>query len=305
MKLLSNLLLSGEGKRPCIIAVAAAGDLPVLKALQQAYNHKLIIPTLIGDEAKIRQICDDIHFNIDNFELIHEPDPSKAASISVKLVNDNKATILMKGLVSTAILLKAVVGKNSHLKKRPLLSHFAIFESPYYSKLIGISDAAMNIAPTLEEKADIIRNAVDIMNKIGYIQPKVAVLGPIENVNEKIESTVHAAKLSQMNLDGIINNCIIEGPMALDNAISKEAAEHKGIKGNVAGDADLLIVPELNSGNILYKSLIFLGGACSAAVIAGATVPIVLTSRADSEQSKLLSIALAKRLCNHTFSEEK
>jgi phosphate butyryltransferase len=296
MELLKKLLLSDHSKNTCTIAVAAAADLPVLKAIQQAYSHKLIIPILIGDTLKIKRLCDEIAFDCSSFTLIEEPDPKKAAHLAVQLIKEKKADILMKGMVTTAQLLKAVVQKDGGLRKNPILSHFALFESPYYHKLLGITDAAMNISPTLEEKADIIRNAVEIMHLLGNTNPKIAVVTPLEIINEKIESTVHAAKLTQMNRDNLLNGCIIEGPLALDNAISKEAAEHKGIKSVVAGDADVLLVSDLNSGNVLYKSLIFLGGAISAGVITGAKVPIVLTSRADSEHSKLLSIALAAKL---------
>jgi phosphate butyryltransferase len=296
MELLKKLLLSDYGKNPCTIAVAAAADLPVLKAIQQAYSHKLIIPLLIGETLKIKRLCDEIAFDYSSFTLIEEPDPKKAAHLAVQLIKEKKADILMKGMVTTAQLLKAVVQKDGGLRKNPILSHFALFESPYYHKLLGITDAAMNISPTLEEKADIIRNATEIMHLLGYTNPKIAVVTPLEMINEKIESTVHAAELTQMNRDNLLNGCIIEGPLALDNAISKEAAEHKGIKSVVAGEADVLLVPDLNSGNVLYKSLIFLGGAISAGVIAGAKVPIVLTSRSDSEHSKLLSIALAAKL---------
>jgi phosphate butyryltransferase len=154
----------------------------------------------------------------------------------------------------------------------------------------------MNIAPSLDEKKEIAKNAVDIMHRLGYPNPKVAIVTPLEVVNHKIESTVHASLLKEMNLKKEITGCIIDGPLALDNAISLEAAEHKGIHSIVAGDADILLVPDLNSGNILYKSMIFLGGASSAAVIVGAEVPVVLTSRSDSDHSKLLSIALAAAL---------
>jgi phosphate butyryltransferase len=305
MELLIKLLLSDTGKEPCTIVVAAAADFPVLKAIQQAYNHKLIIPILVGDSAKIKKMCNDIAFDCSPFEIIDEPDPQKAVQISVELVHEKKADILMKGLVTTAILLKAVVKKEGRYHPNHVMSHFALLESKYYHKLFVITDAAMNISPTLEEKAEIIRNAVRTMHLLGNACPKVAVVTPLEFLNEKIESTVHAVKLTQMNRDHLLNGCIIQGPLALDNAISKDAADHKSIKGDVAGDADILLVHDLNTGNVLYKSLVFLGGALSAGVIVGTKVPIVLTSRADSGLCKLLSIALATKLKDYTSSEEQ
>ncbi|HEX2936794.1 MAG TPA: phosphate acyltransferase, partial [Bacteroidales bacterium] len=218
------------------------------------------------------------------------------AYIAVELIREGKADILMKGMISTAPLLKAVLHKEKGIKKADTLSHFALFETKYYKKLLGVTDAAMNIAPTLEEKKAIIINAVDILQRIGYKKPKVAAVTPLEIVNPKIESTVHAQKLKELNKCGDIPGCIVDGPLALDNALSLEAAEHKGIQSEVSGDSDIIMVPDLNSGNILYKSLIYLGGASSAAVIAGAQVPIVLTSRSDNHYTKLLSIALAAAL---------
>ena len=199
----------------------------------------------------------------------------------------------MKGLVSTAPLLKAVLNKANGLRKAPTLSHFAIIESPYYHKLLGITDAGMNIAPEFDEKVNIINNSIEVFHRLGNMNPKVAIIGPLEMVNPKIESTMHAAMLTVMNQRGQIKGCIIDGPFAIDNAISSKAAEHKGIKSEVAGDADILVAPELNSGNILYKALMFMGGCTSAAVIMGERVPIVLTSRADTDKSKMMSIALA------------
>jgi phosphate butyryltransferase len=199
----------------------------------------------------------------------------------------------MKGLVPTAPFLKAILQKETGIKKRDVLSHFALFELSGYHKLLGVTDAAMNINPDLDEKVSIIRNAIEVYQRLGISEPKVAVIGPLEVVNPKIESTLHAAMLTLMNKRNQITGCKIDGPLALDNAISKEAAELKGIDSEVAGDADIIVTPDLNSGNILYKSLIFLAGGTSAAIIMGADSPVVLTSRADSELSKFMSIVLA------------
>jgi phosphate butyryltransferase len=199
----------------------------------------------------------------------------------------------MKGMVSTGVLVKAILDKENGLLNGALLSHIAFFETPHYHKLLCITDAALNIAPDVTDKADIIRNAVKAFHKLGIKQPKVAILAAVETVNPKMEATMHAAILAMMQKRNQIEGCIVDGPLALDNAISAQAADHKGIVSEVAGDADILVTPDLNAGNMLYKSLIFLGGAVTAAVVAGASVPVVLTSRADSDRSKFLSIALA------------
>ena len=275
------------------IAVAAAADEHVLKAIKQAVLKKLVKPLLVGDEAKIREISGSIGFRIDDFKIIHEPNPSRAAEIAVREIRNGNADILMKGMVATAPLLKAVLNKEEGLKKRETLSHFALFETSFYPKLLGVTDAAMNITPDLKEKAAIIENAAEVFHAFGINKPRVAVVGPVEVVNPKIESTLDAAILTQMYRRNQITSCIIDGPLAIDNAVSPEAAKQKDIDSEVAGRADILMAPDLNSGNILYKTLIFLSDAKSAAVILGARVPVVLTSRADSEETKLYSIALA------------
>ena len=199
----------------------------------------------------------------------------------------------MKGLVSTGILLKAVLNKEYGLRTGSILSHVAIFESPFYHKLLGVTDAAMNVDPSLEDKIGIINNAVKVFHKLGNPNPKVAIVGSVETINPKMEATMHAATISMMNYRKQITGCIIDGPLAIDNAVSKKSSELKNITSDVAGDVDLILAPDIDGANILYKSLNFLGGATAAAVIMGAKVPIVLTSRADSEKSKFLSIALA------------
>jgi phosphate butyryltransferase len=292
----SELLSLARGKSKKKIVIAAAEDEHVLIAVKNAFQQGFIEPIFIGDALLIKSLCEKISFDISSFELINEPNVDKSASKAVALIKEGNAEILMKGLLSTSVLLKAALTMDDGPKKNTLFSHIAFFETPYYHKLIAIADAAMNIAPNLAEKVNILNNSVAIFHRLGNTNPKVAVVCPMEMVNEKIESTVHAAMLTLMNKRGQITGCSVDGPLALDNAISHHAAEHKGIKSDVAGDADLLLLPDLNSGNVLYKSLIFLGGATCAAIITGARVPIVLTSRADSERSKLMSIALAAAL---------
>jgi phosphate butyryltransferase len=296
LKSLDELILLAGKKVMRRIAVAAANDKHVLEAIKKASDLKLVKPILIGDTEEIKALATIIGMDKEQYEIVHEPDPVKSCSIAVSLIKNGKAEILMKGMVPTAPLLKAVLNKENGLRKNEILSHFALFQTSHYHKLLGISDAAMNITPNLTEKESIINNAVEILNLLGIIKPKVAILAPIETVNEKISSTADAATLTQMNLNKQIKNCIVFGPLALDNAVSSEAASQKGIVSEVAGDADLLIAPDLNSGNILYKSLIFLSDGMAAAIITGASAPIVLTSRADSEMNKLYSIALAAAL---------
>lgn len=297
--MLSNfgeLLNESKKRQKKILAVAAAEDEAVISAVYAAVQEGIIEPLFVGNKRKIEEYCDKIKFDISGYKIIPENDPSESARIAVQLVKEQKAGLLMKGFVSTASLLKAILDKEKGLKKSAVLSHVALFETQYYHKILGLTDAAMNIAPTLEEKVSLISNATEVFQKLGCNSPKVAIICPVETVNSKIESTVHAAILTTMNRRGQIKGCIIDGPLALDNAVSKEAAEHKGIISEVAGDADLMVIHNLDAGNALYKSLLFLGGAKTAAVIVGASVPVVLTSRADTEESKLFSIALATLL---------
>ncbi len=295
-KPLSQLLDVARSRPQRRLVVASAEDKSVLRAVIEANSEKIVVPVLVGDSEKIREILKQLECNADGWEIVHEPDPAIAALRSVELIREGKGEILMKGYLPTAVLLKAVLHKENGIRESSLLSHLALFEIPSYHKLLGLSDAAINIQPTVDEKAEIIRNAVKVFQRLGVAKPLVAVLGPVETVNPKIESTVHASMLAVMQIRNQISGCIIDGPLAMDNAISVEAARHKHIESPVAGNADILITPDLDAGNILYKSLIFMAGAVSAAIITGARVPVVLTSRADSERSKLLSIALAAAL---------
>jgi len=293
LKTLESLvdLARKKGQRKLVVAVAEDED--ILIAVRDAQKAGFIDPLLIGDKDRIKTAAAKAGFDISVTELQHEPDPLKACSFAARIIAGGKASILMKGMVSTGTLMKAFLEKELGLTQGNLLSHVAIFESPYYHKLICVTDAAMNIAPDINEKATIIKNAVKLYHALGIKMPKVAVLGAIESVNTNMEATLHAAILKAMNQRNQITGCIIDGPLALDNAVSAEAASHKNIHSDVAGDVDILVTPDINSGNILYKALNFLGGAVTAAIITGGAAPIVLTSRADSEKSKYLSIALA------------
>jgi len=216
-----------------------------------------------------------------------------AVEMAVRMLSSKQADILMKGKVGTSTLLKCVLNREWGLRTGSLLSHIALFEVETYHKLIAVTDVAMNIAPNLKDKISIVNNSVSFLNRLGYNMPKVAVLGAVEMVNENMEATLDAALLSKMNQRDQIRNCIIDGPLAFDNAISLESARHKGIKSDVAGDTDLLLMPDIEVGNVLYKSLVFFAKAKVASIILGALVPIVLTSRSDSEQAKYDSILLS------------
>ncbi len=290
---LTDLVEIAKNKETRTIAVAAAADQHVLEALNNAIQEGIINPVLLGDKEKITTICKRIQFDIRDIEIINIKDHEEASVKATKLVRDNKADILMKGLVSTGILLKAVLNKEYGLRKGDTLSHVALFDSPFYHKLLGVTDAAMNVYPDLYEKIQIIENAVELFHKLGHHNPKVAIVGSVETINPKMEATMHAATISMMNYRRQIKGCIIDGPLAIDNAVSRKSSEQKDIISDVAGDVDIIIAPNIDGANILYKSLNFLGGATSGAVIMGAKAPVVLTSRADSEKSKFLSIALA------------
>jgi phosphate butyryltransferase len=293
---LSEILEIAKNQTSEKLVVAAADDLHVLQAVLHAREENIIHPILVGDSGRVLEICRSNGLHLRDIPLVDEKDPARCCEIAIDLIRQGEGSILMKGFVPTALLLKAVLDKENGLRKNELLSHAAIFEVPSYHKLITVTDAAINVQPALEEKAGIIGNAVEMLHKIGLKEPKVGVLAPVEKVNPKIQSTVDAHELKEMNLKGRIGGCLVDGPLAMDNAVSREAARHKGISSDVAGDADILLVPDLNSGNILYKTLIFLADSTSAAVVMGASAPIVLTSRADSEESKLMSIALAAAL---------
>ncbi len=281
------------------IAVAVAEDEEVIDAVADALNRNLGNFILFGDQKKIETIVALKHLNGNpNIKIIHADSKAQAAEFAVKAIYNKEANVLMKGNIPTNIFLKAVLNKEYGLRTGNVLSHVAVFEVPGFNRPILVTDAAMNIAPDLQQKAQIVQNAVAIAKKLGIETPKVAPLAAVEVVNPVMQATVDAAALTMMNSRGQITGCIIDGPLALDNAVSVLAAEHKGLQSEVAGNADILLVPAIEVGNVLYKSLVYFAQAKVGAVIAGARVPIVLTSRADKAQSKLYSLALALSCTN-------
>lgn len=291
---LSDLTEKTQNKAIKTIAVAAAGDYHVLLAIKEAVEQNIILPILIGDVKLIKEIALSIDFNVSDIELINcERESSHSAIEAVRLIREGRADILMKGLVPTGDLMRAVLDKENGLRKSQVLSHVAFFQSPYYHKLLCVTDAAMNIAPDFQTKVDILNNAVEACNRLGITLPKVAVAAAVEQVNPKMEATLHASMLKDMNLKNEIADCIVDGPFAIDIAVNKNAASHKNIVSEVAGDADIILAPDIEAGNMFYKALNFLGGAQSASVIMGASAPIVLTSRSDDATTKFYSIVLA------------
>jgi phosphate butyryltransferase len=297
LKTLNDLKRLVEGGTRKKLVLAPAQDRHSLGAVIKAWNENIVEPILVGDEEAIRSVCKSNNYNIDGLRIINEPDIEKSVDVAVKLTNSKEADILMKGKVGTSILLHSVLNKDWGLRTGNLLSHFALFEVSTYHKVIAVTDVAMNIAPNLQEKIAIVNNSVACLNRLGYSMPKVAVLGAVEMVNENMEATLDAALLSKMNQRDQIRNCIIDGPLAFDNAVSLESALLKGIRSEVAGDTDLLLMPDIEVGNVLYKSLVFFAKAKVASIILGAIAPIVLTSRSDSEQAKFDSILLAAASC--------
>lgn len=288
-------LISRAKERPKKrIAVAAAEDENVLKSLQSAMKEGIITPILVGCKNKIIKIANDINFDIDSVEIIdNNSGDVGSVTLAVEQIRNGMADFLMKGLVQTGDLLRGVLDKQKGLPVERLLSHVALFQSPYYHKIFCVTDVAMNIAPDLDAKVKILNNAVNVFHQLGIDSPKVAIAAAVEYVNPKMEATVHAVKIKEMNMNGVIKGCTVDGPFAIDIAFNMDSAIHKGIKGDVAGDSDILVVPDIEAGNMVYKTLNFLGGANTAAIITGASVPIVLTSRSDDDKTKLLSIALA------------
>ena len=292
---LSTLIERAKENPPKGVVVAAAEDVAVLGAIKKAVEEGVVYPILVGNKSEIEKVANSIQFDLSNIEIINNDDNDSlhSAEIAIEQIHKGKASILMKGNIATGTLLKAVLNKEKGLRKSKILSHVAFFESPYYHKLLCVTDVAMNISPSLEDKVHILNNAVEACHKIGIDRPKVAVVAAVETVNPKMKATIEAAELTEMNKNGVITGCVVDGPLAIDNAVSKDAAALKDITGGVAGDCDIILAPYIEAGNMFYKALNFLGGASVAAIIMGATVPIVLTSRADSTQSKFMSIALA------------
>ena len=274
-------------------AVAHPCEATALSGAVEAANLGLIVPILVGPADKIKEIAAAEGLNIDAFQIEDTPHSHASAKRAVEFIREGKAEILMKGSLHTDELMSAIVARDIGLRTNRRISHAFIMDVPTYHKVLIVTDAAINIAPTLEDKVDICQNSIDLAISLGRHQPKVAILAAVETVTSKMPSTIDAAALCKMSERGQITGGILDGPLAFDNAISKEAAITKRIDSPVAGDPDILLVPDLEAGNILAKQLSFLAKADSAGMVLGARVPVILTSRADSVRVRIASCAVA------------
>ena len=292
MRNIDDIIKFAKERGPKTISVACCQDEEVLIAVENGRKEHIVNAILIGAIDKSKKIAKNLNINLDNYELIDIKDMSEACLKAVELVSSGKADMVMKGLVDTSIILKAVLNKEVGLRTGNILSHVAVFDIEGYDRLFFITDAAMNLAPDVNGKKQIIENACSVARALDIEEPKVALICAKEKVNPKMKDTVEAKELEDMYLRGEIKNCIVGGPFALDNAINEEAAKHKGMNHPVAGKADILVVPDIEAGNVLYKSITYFSKCENAGLIVGAKAPIILTSRADSDKTKLNSIAL-------------
>ncbi|MBP7073450.1 MAG: bifunctional enoyl-CoA hydratase/phosphate acetyltransferase [Clostridia bacterium] len=299
IKNFKELLETAKSQKMMKIVVAAAQDEDVIKAVSQAKEIGIAEPVLVGDKAKIVSIMYELGIPSGEFEIMDEPDLIQAARKSVKLVREGKGDFLMKGILQTADIMRAVLDKEEGLRTDNLISHVMVYEVPSYNKLLYLTDGGMNVAPDLSQKVQILENAVKVCKAMKMGKIYVSCIAGAETVNPKIPATVDAKAIEDMKDKWEEQGVVVQGPVALDLAISSEACAHKGFKGEGGGKADILLVPYYEVGNAMGKAMTYFAGAKSAGVIMGAKVPIVLVSRADSSESKLLSIALGSVIANN------
>lgn len=273
------------------VAVACPQGDDILEAVVDAAREGIVNPILVGNRRKTQSIAENLGLDLSALSFVDEPDDTRAAEKAVRMVSSGEAHLLMKGNVKTAVLLKAVLNKEWGLRSGSLLSHLFLFQVPRVAGVIGLSDGGMAMYPDLPTKVGIVENAVSAYHRIGVACPKIAALAAVEVVNPDMQATLDAAALAVMNRRGQIRGCILDGPLALDNAVSAEAARTKGIDSPVAGDADMLLVPSIEAGNFVGKVMQYMSGGTGAGAVLGARKPIVLTSRFDNAETKLLSIA--------------
>lgn len=297
---LEGILHQLKGDKKVILSVAAAHDEEVLLAVQSAVEKDIIVPILIGDESKIREISKEINFDLNGIKIIQKDTIEECAEVAVKLVSSKEADFVMKGLLDTSVILKAVLNKEWGLRTDSLLSHVMVYEIPTYDKLLVTTDGGMNIAPDYDQKVKILKNAIEATKPLGLEEIKVACLAAKEKVNPKMPATVDAKALQEVGERGEFGEgIIVEGPLAFDLAVSKEAAKIKGFESRVAGETDIMLMPTIEVGNGIGKTLTYFAGGKSAGIIMGAKAPIVLVSRADSHESKLYSIAYGALIAGH------
>ncbi len=275
------------------IVVVSAHDTDALRAIDEAVQMEIAAPILIGNKERICQISSQNGIDIKSYLLIDEADDVEACGLAVRIIRQGDADAIMKGLVGTAELLKAVLNKETGIRDRELLSHIGLFYIEKIRRFVIVTDAAMNIAPDVQKKTQLIGNAVEVMRLLGIDRPNVACVCALEQVNEAMQATIDAAELVRLNRAGEIGACLVGGPLALDNALFTESARHKGITDPVAGNPDILLMPNIEAGNVLYKALSFLSDSPGAGLVIGASAPVILTSRSDDQKTKLNSIILA------------
>lgn len=281
------------------VAVAVAQDAPVLEAIKAAKERKIADAILVGDQDKIKEIADEIGMNLNDFEVIHEPDVQEAALKAVKLVHDKKADMYMKGLIDSKSFLKSILNKEVGLRTGKPLSHVCVFEIKGIERLLFLTDVAFIPYPTLDDKINIINNTVEVAKACGIDCPKVAPVAAVEVVNPKMPCTVEAAELTKMNNEGKITGCIVDGPLSIDLAIEPEAAKHKNAEDRkIVGDADVLLFPDIHAGNLTYKMIVHTTEFKNGCILTGTSAPAILTSRSDSFETKVNSIALAAIVAN-------
>lgn len=293
-KILESIVAQAKRLPPIRAGVVHPCDSLSLEGALAARDQQLIVPVLIGPRAKIEAVAHTIGASLADVEIVDAPHSHAAAEQAVDLVRRGKLFALMKGSLHTDEVMAAVVRKDNGLRTERRISHVFVLDAPSYCKPLFVTDAAINIYPSLDDKRDIVQNAIDLAHALGIERPKVAILSAVETVDAKIISTIDAAALCKMADRGQITGALLDGPLAFDNAISPEAAKSKNIVSPVAGDADILVAPDLEAGNILAKQLVFLAGAEDAGLVLGARVPIILTSRADDIRSRVASSALAQ-----------
>ena len=283
------------------LSVANAQDLPVMEAVAEAKAKKIADPILVGDEEKIREIAKQISFDLSDVRVINEPDMQQAATTAVKLVHDGEADMYMKGALDSKTFLRSVLNKDVGLRTGKTLSHVCVFEIKGIKRLLFLTDVAFLPYPTLEDKEQISNYTGDVCNACGIENPKVAPLAAVEVVNPKMPVTVEAAQLTKWNEEGRIKNCIVDGPLSMDLAIDPEAAKHKAGAENrkIVGDADVLLFPDIHAGNLVYKTIVHLCEFKNGCILMGTKAPVILTSRSDSKETKINSIALAAVVAHH------
>ena len=298
-KEMRDQLIKQAQTKKAVVAVAAAGDLPVLQTVKMMNDYGFGTAILVGDAAKIEYIAKETGCNLEENTVVDIKDESQAANVAVGLARNDAADIVMKGLLQTKTYLKAILNKEHGLRTGKLLNAVTAFESAALGRVFLATDCGMIVSPTLEDKVEMIGNATTLANALGCEMPKISCLSAVETVNANMPDGYDAAVLSKMNERGQIKGCIIDGPLSMDLSISEMSVEHKGIVSPVAGKADVLLMPNLQAGNIFWKTMTYLAGAKSGAVVMGTAKPAVLTSRADTAEAKLNSVAMALLLAAH------